>query len=157
MQIEILINSNSYQTWSLFLRPLFRFVTQSREAKKRPRRRSHASLTSVLQYSDVFFVRFFSMCMYFVGCRLMKNKLLTERVWNLFPYVFPTFGAQAITNEDGSNSGTKQKASHARSLSFFAHLFAFVCKKIQDSDNQKFKVLRTETLSHVISNSKSAQ
>ena len=97
------------------------------------------------------------MCMYFVGCRLMKNKLLTENVWNLFPYVFPTFGAQAITNEDGSNSGTKQKASHARSLSFFAHLFTFVCKKIQDSDNQKFTVLRTETFSHVISNSKSAR
>ena len=46
------------------------------------------------------------MCMYFVGCRLMKNKPLTEKVWNLFPYVFPIFEAQAITNEDGNNNGT---------------------------------------------------
>ena len=44
---------------------------------------------------------------------------------------------------------------HAR-FHFFAHLFAFVCKKIQDSDNEKFKVLRTQTFSHVISNSKRA-
>ena len=62
MQIEILINSNSYQTWSLFLRSLFRFVTQSREAKKRPRRRLHASLTSVLEHSDVFFLLGFFLC-----------------------------------------------------------------------------------------------
>ena len=34
---------------------------------------------------------------------------------------------------------------------FFAHLFAFVCKK------QKFKVLRAQTFSHVISNSKRAR
>ena len=39
---------------------------------------------------------------------------------------------------------------HAR-FYFFAHLFAFVCKKkkIQECDNQKFKVLRTQTFSHV--------
>ena len=40
---------------------------------------------------------------------------------------------------------------------FFAHLFAFVCKKIQECDNQKLKVLRTQTFSHVISNSKRAR
>ena len=44
---------------------------------------------------------------------------------------------------------------HAR-FYFFAHLFAFVCKKIQDSDNQKFKVLRTQIIRHVISTSKRA-
>ena len=44
------------------------------------------------------------------------------------------------------------------SFYFFAHLFAFVCKqKIQECDNQKFKVLTTQTFSHVISNSKSAR
>ena len=36
----------------------------------------------------------------------MKNKPLTEKVGNLFPFVFPTLGAQAITNEDGNNNGT---------------------------------------------------
>ena len=45
---------------------------------------------------------------------------------------------------------------HAR-FYFFAHLFALYAKKIQEGDNQKLKVLRTQTLSHVISNSKSAR
>ena len=80
----------------VFFRPLFRLVTQIREAKERPRRRSYARLTSDEGNSKVFLVRFFSMCMYFMGWRLMRNKPLTE-VWSLFFYVFPTFGAQAIT------------------------------------------------------------
>ena len=45
---------------------------------------------------------------------------------------------------------------HAR-FYFFAHLFAFVCKKIQECDNQELKILRTQTFSHVISNSKRAR
>ena len=39
-------------------------------------------------------------------------------------------------------------------LRIYSLLYA---KKIQDCDNQKFKVLRTQTFSHVISNSKSAR
>ena len=45
---------------------------------------------------------------------------------------------------------------HAR-FHFFAHLLAFVCKKDQECNNQKFKVLRTQMFSHVISNSKHAR
>ena len=40
---------------------------------------------------------------------------------------------------------------------FFAHLFACVCKKIQECDNQELKILRTQTFSDVISNSKRAR
>ena len=38
----------------------------------------------------------------------MKNKPLTEKVGNLFPFVFPTFGAQA----------PNKRLQIARSLSF---------------------------------------
>ena len=40
---------------------------------------------------------------------------------------------------------------------FFAHLFAFVRKKIRECDNQKFKVLRTQTFNRITSNSKRAR
>ena len=40
---------------------------------------------------------------------------------------------------------------------FFAHLSAFVRKKIRECDNQKFKVLRTQTFNRITSNSKRAR
>ena len=45
---------------------------------------------------------------------------------------------------------------HAR-FYFFAHLSAFVRKKIRECDNQKFKVLRTQTFNRITSNSKRAR
>ena len=40
---------------------------------------------------------------------------------------------------------------------FFAHLSAFLRKKIRECDNQKFKVLRTQTFNRITSNSKRAR
>ena len=48
----------------------------------------------------------------------MKNKPLTEKVGNLFPFVFPTFGAQAITNEDGKTMAPNKRLQIARLLSY---------------------------------------
>ena len=105
--------------------------------KKRPRGRLHASLTSDLEHSDVFSVRFFSMCMYFVGCRLMKNKPLT--VWNLFPYVFPTFGAQAITIKTATTMHLT-KGFTCTVAFIFLHIQSLSYAKKQECNNQKFKV-----------------
>ena len=104
-----------------------------------------------------FLLGFFSMCMYFVGCRLTQNKLLTEKVWNLFPYVSSTFGAQAITNKDGNNNAPNKRLYMHACFYFFALLSAFVRKKIRECDNQKFKVLRTQTFNRITSNSKRAR
>ena len=97
------------------------------------------------------------MCMYFVGCRLMKNKPLTEslEICSLMFFLLLEH-KQSQMKTAATVAPNKRLHMHAR-FYFFAHLFAFVCKKIQDSDNQKFKVLRTETFSHVISNPKSAR
>ena len=132
MQIEILINNNSYQTWESFLRALFRLVTQSREAKKRPRRRSDASLTSDLARSRFFF----SMCMYFVECRLMENKPLAKKVWSLFPYVFPTFGAQAITMTTATTMTPTKKVTKGFTcmlVFIFLHIYSFFYVKQQET------------------------
>ena len=81
MQIEILITAIGIKLGVFFSG---RYLGSSRKVvkpKKRPRRRSHASLTSDLERRDVsFLLGFSSMCMYFVGCLLMKNKPLTEKV-----------------------------------------------------------------------------
>ena len=50
----------------------------------------------------------------------------------------------------------KRLYTHAR-FYFFAHLSAFVRKKIRECDNQKFKVLRTQTFNRITSNSKRAR
>ena len=50
----------------------------------------------------------------------------------------------------------KRLYMHAR-FYFFAHLSAFVRKKIRECDNQKFKVLRTQTFNRITSNSKRAR
>ena len=50
----------------------------------------------------------------------------------------------------------KRLYTHAR-FYFFAHLSAFVRKKIWQCDNQKFKVLRTQTFNRITSNSKRAR
>ena len=92
MQIEILINSNLYQTWSLFFRPLFRLVTQSREAKKRPRRRSHASLTSDLEYNDVFFLLgFFFYVHVFCGMPFNEKQTAYWKSLKFVPLCFSNF------------------------------------------------------------------
>ena len=132
MQIEILINNNSYQTWESFFRPLFRLVTQSREAKKRPRRRSHTSLTSDLAHSRFFF----SLYVYFVECRLMENKPLAEKVWSLFPYVFPTFGAQAITMTTATTMAPTKKVTKGFTCTLvfmFLHIYSLFYVKQQET------------------------
>ena len=92
MQIEILINSNLYQTWSLFFRPLFRLVTQSHEAKKRPRRRSHASLTSDLEYNDVFFLLgFFFYVHVFCGMPFNEKQTAYWKSLKFVPLCFSNF------------------------------------------------------------------
>ena len=84
MQIEILINSNLYQTWSLFFG---RYLGSSRKVvkpKKRPRRRSHASLTSDLEHSDVFFLLgFFHV---HVFCRMPFNEKQTA-YWKSLKFI----------------------------------------------------------------------
>ena len=50
----------------------------------------------------------------------------------------------------------KRLYMHAR-FYFFAHLSAFVRKKIRECDNQKFKVLRTQTFNRITSNLKRAR
>ena len=142
MQIEILINSNLYQTWSLFFRPLFRLVTQSHEAKKRPRRRSHASLTSDLEYNDVFFLLGFFFYVH-VFCGMPFNEKQTA-YWKSMKFIslcFSNFWSSSNHKWRRQLQWhlTKGFKLHAR-FHFFAHLFAFVCKK------QKFKVLRAQNI-----------
>ena len=94
------------------------------------------------------------MCMYFVGCRSMKNKLLTERVWNLFP-CFSNFWSTS------NHKWRRQQQWHLTegfictlAFIYFLRMYSLLyAKKIQECDNQKLKVLRT----HVISNSKRAR
>ena len=91
MQIEILININSYQTWESFFRPLFWLVTQSREAKKRPRRRSHASLTWDLEHSDVFAVRFLFYVHVFCGMPFNAKQTAYWKSLKFVPLCFFNF------------------------------------------------------------------
>ena len=94
------------------------------------------------------------MCMYFVGCRSMKNKLLTERVWNLFP-CFSNFWSTS------NHKWRRQQQWHLTegfictlAFIYFLRMYSLLyAKKIQECDNQKLKVLRT----YVISNSKRAR
>ena len=118
-----------------FFRPLFRLVTQSREAKKRPRRRSHASLTSDLPRSRFFF----SMCMYFVECLFMKTNRSLKKS-EVYSFIF----FQLL--EFKQLQRRRQQQSHLTSFRF--------CMQNKKINNQKFKVLRTQTFSHVTSNSK---
>jgi len=54
----------------------------------------------------------------------MKNKPLTEEVSDLFPYVFPTFGAQAITMTTATTAARNRRLHmHAR-FNSFVNLFA---------------------------------
>ena len=125
----------------VFFRPLFRLVRQIREAKERPRRRSYARLTSDEGNSKVFFVSFFSMCMYFMGWRLMRNKPLTEEVWSLFFLCFPNFWSSSNHNDEAATMALNRRLHmHAR-FNSFVHLLVFVRK----SNDQKLKVLRRNT------------
>ena len=97
------------------------------------------------------------MCMYFVGCRLTQNKLLTEKDWNLFPMFFQLLEhKQSQMKTATTMAPNKRLYMHAR-FYFFAHLSAFVRKKIWECHNQKFKVLRTQTFNRITSNSKRAR
>ena len=105
-----------------------------------------------------FLLGFFSMCMYFVGYRLMQNKPLTEKDWNLFPHVFSTFGAQL------NHKWRRQQQWHLTkdficTLAFILlHIYPLLYEeKIRECDNQKFKVLRTQTFNRITSNSKRAR
>ena len=48
----------------------------------------------------------------------MKNKPLTEKVGNLFPFVFPTFGAQAITMTTVTTMAPNKRLQIARWFSY---------------------------------------
>ena len=129
MQIEILINSKSYQTWESFFRPLFRLVTQRREAQKRPWRRSHASLTSDLEHSKIF-VSFFSYVHVFCEMPLNEKQAAYWKSRKFIPFCFSNFWSSSNHKWRRQQQWhlTKGFKLHAR-FHFFAHLFAFVCKK----------------------------
>ena len=134
-KLKFLLTSTGIKLGVFFFGRFFRVVTQCREAKKWPRRRSHASLTSDLEHIDVFLLDFPSMCMYIVGCRLIKNKPLTESL-KFAPFCFFQLleHKQSQRKTATTMAPSKRLHMHAR-FQFFAHLFAFVCKKIQDCDN----------------------
>ena len=67
------------------------------------------------------------MRMYFIGCRLMKTKPLTEKS-EFNSTVFPTFGVQAITVTTATTMAPNRRLSQHARFHFFAHLFAFVRK-----------------------------
>ena len=69
------------------------------------------------------------MCMYFVGCCLMKNKLLTEKseICSLMFFQFLEH-KQSQMKMAATVAPNKRLHMHAR-FYFFANLFAFVCKK----------------------------
>ena len=141
----------------VFFRPLFRLVTQIREAKERPRRRSYARLTSDEGNSKVFFVRFFSMCMYFMGWRLMRNKPLTE-VWSLFFLCFPNFWSSSNHNDEAATMALNRRLHmHAR-FNSFVHLLVFVRKTTRKVMIKSWRFWdETQTFSRERSNSKRAR
>ena len=69
------------------------------------------------------------MCMYFVGCFLMKNKLLTEKseICSLMFFLLLEH-KQSQMKTAATVAPNRRLHMHAR-FYFFAHLFAFVCKK----------------------------
>ena len=114
----------------VFFRPLFWLVTQSREAKKRPRRRSHASEAWDLEHRDVFSVRFFFYVHVF--CGIPFNAKQTS-YWKRLKFVPSCFFNFWSTTESQMKTATtmapnKRLYMHARFYSF-AHLSAFVRKK----------------------------
>ena len=141
----------------VFFRPLFRLVTQIREAKERPRRRSYARLTSDEGNSKVFFVRFFSMCMYFMGWRLMRNKPLTE-VWSLFFLCSPNFWSSSNHNDEAATMALNRRLHmHAR-FNSFVHLLVFVRKTTRKVMIKSWRFWdETQTFSRERSNSKRAR
>ena len=120
-KLKFWLTTTRIKLGSLFCRPLFRLVTQSREAKKRPRRRSHASLTSDLECSGFFFFYVH------VFCGMSFNEKQTARWKSLtfIPICFSNFWSSSNHNDDGNNNGTLHKASHARSFSFFCTFIRF--------------------------------
>ena len=69
------------------------------------------------------------MCMYFVGCRLTQNKPLTEKseICSLM-FLQLLEHKQSQMKTVTTMAANKRLYMHAR-FYFFAHLFAFVCKK----------------------------
>ena len=98
--------------------------------KKRPRRRSHASFTSDLEHSDIFSVRFFFYVHVFCGmpfnektnCLLKKSEICSLMFFQLLEC------KQSQMKTATTMAPNKRLHMRAR-FHFFAHLFAFVCKK----------------------------
>ena len=102
-----------------------RYLGSSRKVvKPKNDREEDASLTSDLERSRFFFFYVH------VFCGMSFNEKQTARWKSLtfIPICFSNFWSSSNHNDDGNNNGTLHKASHARSFSFFAHLFAFLCK-----------------------------
>ena len=136
MQIEILINNNSYETWSLFFGRHLGSSRKVREAQKRPWRRSHASLTSDLEHSKVHFVtcRFFFSVHVFCGMPFNEKQTAYWKVWNLFPYVY----FWSLSNHKMKTATTiapNKRLQIARSLSFFCTFIRF-CLQKKECNNQ---------------------
>ena len=141
----------------VFFRPLFWLVTQIREAKRRPRRRSYARLTSDEGNSKVFFVRFFSMCMYFMGWRLMSNKPLTEKVWSLF-FCFPNFWSSSNHSDEAATMALNRRLHMHALFNSFVHLLVFARKTTTKVMIKNWRFWdETQTFSRERSNSKRAR
>ena len=135
MQIEILINSNSYQTRSLFFG---RYLGSSRKVVK-PRNDREEDHTQVWH-------RIYRVVGSFFLCACI--------LWNVFSWktnrslkkseVYSFIFFQLL--EFKQLQRRRQQQSHLTSFRF--------CMQNKKINNQKFKVLRTQTFSHVTSNSK---
>ena len=114
----------------VFFRPLFRLLTQSREAQKRPWRRSHASLTSDLEHSKVLSVRVFFYVHVFCGMPFNEKQTAYWKSLKFISLCFSNFWSSSNHKWRRQQQWhlTKGFKLHAR-FHFFAHLFAFVCKK----------------------------
>ena len=123
-----------------FFRSLFRLVTQRREAQKRPWRRSHASLTSDLEHSKIF-VSFFSYVHVFCEMPLNEKQAAYWKSRKFIPFCFSNFWSS-------SNHKWRRQQQWHLTKGFKLHARFRLQKK--EFTDQKFKVLRTQTFSHVI-------
>ena len=123
-----------------FFRSLFRLVTQRREAQKRPWRRSHASLTSDLEHSKVFLL-VFSYVHVFYRMPLNEKQAAYWKSRKFIPFCFSNFWSS-------SNHKWRRQQQWHLTKGFKVHARLRLQKK--ESTDQKFKVLRTQTFSHVI-------
>ena len=126
MQIEILINKNSYQTWSLFFG---RYLGSSRKVVKL-KNGLEEDHTQVLEHSKVLSVRVFFYVHVFCGMPFNEKQTAYWKSLKFISLCFSNFWSSSNHKWRRQLQWhlTKGFKLHAR-FHFFAHLFAFVCKK----------------------------